>query len=73
MSEKSLRFPFNAPLNELDSEVQTYGCRANNPNICGNNMLDGVCAFATADCICRKPSRAWKKKYNVLKGGRVDG
>ena len=28
----------------------------------------GVCAFASADGICRKPSRAWKKKYNEMKG-----
>ena len=30
MTEKELKVPFSAPLNELDTEVQTYGCRANN-------------------------------------------
>ena len=63
---KNAKVPFNAPLNEKDKENQTYGCRANNPDICGNNGLDGVCAFVTDDCICRKPSRAWKKQYQKL-------
>jgi len=66
MDEKSLRFQFNAPLNELDTENQTYGCRQNNPDICGNNMIEDVCAFNSKDGICRKPSRAWKKKYLEL-------
>ena len=65
--EKALRVPFNAPLNEGDSEIQTYGCRANNPDICANNEMNGICAFVRDDCICKKPSRAWKKQYNKLK------
>lgn len=68
MNSKQIRVPFNAPLNEKDTETQTQGCRANNPDICANNGIDGVCAFASADGICRKPSRAWKKKYNEMKG-----
>lgn len=44
MNEKTLRVPFNAPLNEQDTETQTLGCRQNNPDICGNNGLSGVCA-----------------------------
>lgn len=67
MSQKELMIPFNASLRSEDSETQTYGCRANNPDICGNNGLSNVCAFASADCICKKPSRAWKKQYNKLK------
>ena len=67
MTEKELKIPFNAPLNEQDTETQTFGCRAINPDICANNGLNGVCAFASKDGICRKPSRAWKKKYNELK------
>lgn len=59
---------FNAPLHELDTETQTYGCRQKNPDICSNNMLDNICAFARADHICKKPSRSWKKQYNKLKG-----
>ena len=30
--KKELRVAFKAPLNLLDCENQTYGCRANNPN-----------------------------------------
>ena len=68
MTKKGLNITYSAPLNEQDTENQTYGCRANNPDICANNGLDGVCAFVSKDCICRKPSRAWKKKYTELKG-----
>ena len=64
-----LHIPFASPLNTVDTETQTYGCRANNPDICANNGLKGVCAFVTDDCICKKPSRAWKKQYNKLKEG----
>ena len=70
MNEKELRIPLNSPLKEQDTETQTYGCRANNPDICSSNYLPGVCAFASDDCICKKPSRAWKKKYNELKGAK---
>lgn len=68
MNEKNLKIPFNAPLNEQDTESQTYGCRQNNPDICGYNGLSGTCAFASKDGICRKASRAWKKQYQKLKG-----
>ena len=68
MRIKDIRIPFNAPLGELDTELQTYGCRANNPNICASNSIENVCAFTSKDCICRKPSRAWKKQYQKLKG-----
>lgn len=65
--KKDLHVPFHAPLNEGDTELQTIGCRANNPDICANNGIPGLCAFSSDDGICRKPSRAWKKKYNDLK------
>ena len=52
---KELLIPFDAPPNEKDTESQTYGCCQNNPNICGNNSLPGVCAFVCDDCICKKP------------------
>lgn len=68
----NIKFAFNAPLNAKDTENQTYGCRANNPDICASNSLPGVCAFASEDCICRKPSRAWKKQYHKLLEG-TDG
>lgn len=63
-----IHFPFNAPLNDMDTETQTYGCRANNPDICGNNGLPNICAFCSEDNICKKPSRAWKKQFLKLKG-----
>ena len=63
---KKLKIPFKAPLNGLDSPEQTYGCRANNPDICANCYLEGICAFVTEDAICRKPSKAWKKQYERL-------
>lgn len=65
--EDKLHIAFSAPLREGDTEVQTYGCRQNNPDICGSNGLSDICAFVRADHICKKPSRAWKKKYNELK------
>lgn len=67
-SKNEIRVKFSAPLNEKDSETQTVGCRANNPDICGNAYLEGVCAFVTDDHICRKPSAAWKRQFNKLKG-----
>lgn len=66
MNEKELKIPFNSPLNELDTETRTYGCRQNNPDICANNSIPDVCAFTSADCICKKPSRAWKRQYQKL-------
>ena len=68
MKEKELKISFNAPLNDLDTETQTYGCRQNNPDICGNNGMPDFCAFVCEDGICRKPSRAWKRQYQKLKG-----
>ena len=67
MNKKDLSIPFNVPLNPQDTEQQTYGCRANNPDICGNIGLPNICAFSSTDYICKKPSRAWKKQYNKLK------
>ncbi|MCR4996118.1 MAG: hypothetical protein K6A61_02330 [Butyrivibrio sp.] len=68
MSEKKIKIPFKAPLNAGDTEIQTYGCRANNPDICKNNGIQEVCAFVREDCICKKPSKAWKKQYKELGG-----
>ena len=49
-----VKIEYSAPLHPLDTELQTYGCRANNPDIC---------AFTSDDCICKKPSRTWE---NIL-------
>ena len=70
MSNKQLIIPFNFPLHPQDTELSTYGCRQNNPDICRNNMIPGVCAFVSDDCICKKPSRAWKKQFHKLKESR---
>lgn len=67
MNDKKLIIPFNAPLNPQDTESTTFGCRQNNPNICGNNGLPNVCAFVREDGICHKPSRVWKRQYKKLK------
>ena len=64
---KEYKYEFSAPLNAMDTEEQTYGCRQSNPDICGSNGLEGICAFVTEDHICKKPSRSWKKQYNKLK------
>lgn len=64
---KELRVKFAAPLNQWDTETQTYGCRASNPDICGNAYLENICAFITDDNICYKPSAAWKRQFNKLK------
>lgn len=64
---KRLRYNLKDPLNQEDTDLQTYGCRQNNPDICGSNGIEGLCAFVSDDCICKKPSRAWKKQYQKLK------
>lgn len=66
MWAKDLHIPFNNPLNELDTEKQTYGCRQNNPDICKNNGLSDICAFEREDGLCKQPSRAWAKQYKKL-------
>ena len=65
-SEKDLRYAFNSPLQYGDTVDQTVGCRHSNPDICGSNGLEGLCAFTREDHICKKPSIAWKKQYKKL-------
>jgi hypothetical protein len=67
-TEKKLNVKFSAPLNPQDTASQTYGCRANNPDICGSCYIEGVCAYTRDDEICKKPSSAWKKQYEKLRG-----
>lgn len=57
---------FHNALHELDTEMQTYGCRYSNPDICKNNSTQNICAFVRNDNICLRPSRAWKKQYRKL-------
>lgn len=68
MATNKLKVPFSAPLNPLDTETQTQGCRHTNPDICNANSMEKVCAFVRADGICMKPSLSWKKQFNKLKG-----
>lgn len=63
---KENKVPFNAPLHQLDSETQTYGCRAD-PRICRNCYLPKVCAFVCEDGVCKQPSKKWAKQYQKLK------
>ena len=70
MNEQSIRSQgvgFNSPLNEMDTETETFGCRANNPDICSNAYLENICAFVRDDNICKRPSRQWKKQFEKLK------
>lgn len=67
MGKGKMLIAFDTPLNPQDTETQTYGCRHTNPDICGNNNMPDICAFVRDDCICKKPSRSWKKQYHVLK------
>lgn len=69
MNKNELKIPLKAPLNTDDTENQTYGCRANNPNICKNCYVDNICAFVCNDHICKAPSSKWKKYYKMLKEG----
>jgi hypothetical protein len=59
-TKKSLRVSSNAPLQLDDTTNITVGCRANNPDICANNGIEGICAFTSDDGKCKRPSRAWK-------------
>ena len=65
-SNHHIRFSLSDPLNDKDTEYQTYGCRHTNPEICGSCDLVGVCAFVTSDFICKKPSRQWKNHFKLL-------
>lgn len=64
---KKIIFDFNDELNKEDTENQTFGCRQKKPNICSSNGMENICAFVCKDCICKKPSRAWKKQFLKLK------
>ncbi len=64
---KDLCIPIRSPLNEMDTEKQTYGCRQSNPDICGYCFIEGTCAFNSKDKICKHPSAKWKKIYKELR------
>jgi len=56
----------NTSLHPLDKDVQTYGCRHSNPDICGKHSLEGICAYVNDNNICYAPPASWKKQYKKL-------
>jgi hypothetical protein len=56
----------NAPLHPQDSPHQTYRCRHQNPDNYGSNSMENVCAFVTANNICKKPPTTWAMQYKNL-------
>ena len=57
----------------LENENQTYGCKHSNPDICKNNGIEGKCAFASDDNICRNPPVSWKKKFKIIEKENKNG
>ncbi len=66
--DKALHIKACEPLNTADSPTTTYGCRCANPLVCPRGNMDNVCAFVTADHVCRAPARSWVKQYKLLSG-----
>ena len=56
---------FRARLTELDSPIQTAGCRHLNDRMCSKRDLSG-CAFANGDGICRTPPTNWPAQFERL-------
>ena len=54
------------PLKPQDSPHQTYGCRHQNPDNCSSNSMENICAFVTANNICKKPPTTWARQYENL-------
>ena len=50
-SEKGLNIEFQTFLSESETETETYGCQAKNPD---NVSLENVCVFVSQDCLCKK-------------------
>lgn len=57
MIGKELKRTFAVRLNDVDTELQKYGCRVNNSDICA---------------ICLDSSTVGKKQYFKLKVGGLD-
>lgn len=60
----------NAPLNKQDTEKQTFGCRALNPDICKYCMNPDFCGLSRQDHICKNPPRGWGKQFFKLKNNQ---
>ncbi len=72
MKDNKLHFNLSDPLNKQDSETQTYGCRANNPDICKFCFVENICAFVRDDNICLRPSKKWNQYFKELKENQDD-
>ena len=59
---------FHAPLQPLDSETQTAGCRHTNLDICAKNGLPKVCALVHVDKMCFAPPVSWPKQFKKKAG-----
>lgn len=59
---------FHAPLNPLDTETKTFGCRHTNPDIYAKNGIPKLCALVRADKMCFSPPQSWPKQFLKLKG-----
>jgi hypothetical protein len=57
---------FHPPLNEVDTETTTLGCRGTNSDICAKNEMPNVCAFVRADGLCAAPPGSWPKQFRRL-------
>ena len=69
---RELHIDFHEPLKDGDKPEQTIGCRHTNPDICGFNSLENVCAFARADGLCEHPPRSWKRQYKALQMTKLE-
>jgi len=61
---------FHAPLQPLDIEKQTLGCRHTDPDICAKNGLPKVCAMVRADKMCYAAPQSWAKQLQKLNAGK---
>lgn len=61
-------------LSDLDTEFQTVGCRAFNPNNCRNHSTEKKCAFVKDDDLCLLPPKSWKKIFGEIRAssGKAD-
>lgn len=66
VGELKYKFGKNDPLNELDNESKTFGCRCYNPDIC-KYYTSSTCGLTNESHICTTPSRKWKKLFEELK------
>jgi len=57
---------YHAPLHDLDTVTQTFGCRHSNPDNCAKAEMMNVCAFVREDGMCLSPPKSWGKQFKRL-------